>query len=305
MGIPSGSNTVAWWLAIAHQEGLGGAASDPFNSYYANIVAQAGQGTGDTSTDQTVWAAWCEACLRSRGLVNAEIALTGAPPCGQPPSVDVAQQVGLTAAGGAAGVIPGLGAAVGALEDIFTAHSVAVNLEDSVACSVCAEFNSEIGQIDAAVRTGEITPTQGVAYVSSLASQLIAVLQPHSKKGDGYTGYMCCLRAHVAFAPIFYAGTAPGNVVQPLAPGKAPTALGSLPGQVPSSLANPSPAILTSGGYSGTARATITSAGIQTSSLMPAPAVESAVAESSTSKILVVVLVVLGLGALVFFVGHA
>jgi hypothetical protein len=200
----------------------------------------------------------CEAMLRARGLIywKNNPGDCGAPP--PPQGFSSGQIVGLSGAA-ASGVVGGLGAvgtisgaatlgistavtlAVAGIESVFAHHAQAVANEQATICAVAGYFNPLIRQIDAAVRSGQISPSQGVTYMQQVAQQAINGLAGIVKTCNASCVYQAILKAHIDFANYFYNAIAPSQIY-PNNPGSAPTTYGTPPGGVTANGTMPNPA---------------------------------------------------------------
>lgn len=221
--------------------------------WIATAVAQS-KPAGAPSSYATV----CEAMLRARGLIYYK---TNPGDCGDPQAVNsfgTPQIVGLSGSG-ASGVVSGLGAAgviggaatlgisaavsvgVGAIESIFAHHTQAVANEQATICAVMNYFNPLVAKIDAAVRSGTITPDAGSAYLTQVCNSAKNGLAGIMKACNASCVYQAICQAHIYFAANFYPAIAPPTV-GPQAPGTSPNAWGTLPGGVTANGNIPPPA---------------------------------------------------------------
>lgn len=108
--------------------------------------------------------------------------------------------------------VPGVGSLLSA---IFQHHAQAVATEQAVSCQVSQIADQAIPQIDAAVRSGQISAAQGVAALEQVSNQLHQMLGTIS--GAGSAGHPCnagccyghVLDAHVEFARTYYMDISP------------------------------------------------------------------------------------------------
>lgn len=231
--------------------------SDPFASAYAAAVSQSKPAGAPSSYTLT-----CEAMLRARGLIYFK---TNPGDCGSaqplPGVLGGGQIVGLSGSA-ASGIVGGLGVAgviggaatlgisaavsiaVGAIESVFAHHEQAVQNEQATICSVVNYFNPILRQIDAAVQNGQITPAQGITYVSQVANQAISGLAGIMKQCNASCVYQGILQAHIIFVKTYYPGIAP-LIPAATAPGAPPSGYGTPPGGVTVSAGNPAPPVPT------------------------------------------------------------
>lgn len=225
----------------------------PDDSQYA-LSASRSKPAGSTS----YYAMLAEACLRARGLIYFKVnpGDCGAPnPANGFTNVQIVGLAGTAASGvtgglAAAGAISGaatfgIGAAVSVavagIEAIFQEHAIAVANEQATLCKVANYFNPLVGQIDAAVRSGAITPSQGIAYMNQICNTAQQGLDSITKPCNAACVYSAICQAFSDFANYFYNVIAPPQTFAPQAPGAAPSAAGSLPGGVPSTAYNVAP----------------------------------------------------------------
>lgn len=227
--------------------------NDPNANAITAAVAQS-KPSGAGSDYQTAG----EACLRAGGILYWTA--TGAP-CQFPTvsgGVTSGQVVGLSGSAasgifgglGAAGIIGGaatlgitaaISLAVGGIETIFANHAAAVANENHTICQVAGYFNGAKAQIDAAVRSGQITSDQGVTYLTQVANQAKSGLASIMKVCNASCVYGGILQAFINFARTWYDSIAPRNLPTPQAPGGPPTSWGTPPGGVTTSPSTPAP----------------------------------------------------------------
>lgn len=115
----------------------------------------------------------------------------------------------------------GIGLLLAPILAIVEHHAAAVQNEQNTICTVAGQANQAIPQIDALVRSGQITAAQGLAALKQVITNLKLGLNPVS--GQGSSGHPCnagcCYQAvcdaHVLFAATYYNDIAPVPVMQP------------------------------------------------------------------------------------------
>lgn len=195
------------------------------------------------------WNTLAEACLRARGLIYSKSNPGDCPAPSSIGGIGSAQIVGLSGTA-ASGVVGGLGAAgvlagpatlgistavsvaVSAISSIFTHHAQAVANEQATICQVAGYFNPLLKQIDAAVRSGQITCDQAQLYVKQVANQAINGLQSILQECNAACWYVGVLKAHIDLAVSLYPLIAPPEAIGPAAPGASPDFFGTPPGGV-------------------------------------------------------------------------
>jgi hypothetical protein len=239
------SYTLAQRLAQLPGMGL----TDIGPGYSANMYATRSIPSGAPSD----YPALCEACLRGRGFIYYK---SRPGDCGSPQisATSIKQQIVGTAGAagstilaasgvllgvGLAGATLGIGVAVGAIEEIFQHHQQAIINEQQTLCAVSGVVNQTIAAIDSLVRSGEISPSQGQTYMQSLAQKVVAGLNGILKTCNAACNYIGVMNAHVDFANSYYDTIAPPGSVGAQNPGSAPTAFGSKPGGITSTILSP------------------------------------------------------------------
>jgi hypothetical protein len=118
-----------------------------------------------------------------------------------------------------ASAIPIVGSIVSAFTSIFSSitqhHATAVANEQQAACEISQLAGQTIPQIDAAVRSGQITAQQGIDLMDKLVAQCKEILVPVTGAGSG--GHPCnagcCyqhqLDCHADFARSYYMDISP------------------------------------------------------------------------------------------------
>jgi hypothetical protein len=234
MSIDPSKWTPAQWVAAGAAQGLPTLWAVDTKYPWAAIAARnkPGQAPDDFNTV-------CEGNLRARGLVYFK-SNPGDCPSVAKPSLSNADITGLATKVGTTGLAAGLaatgalvGVAAGAataglaaigtvIATIFANHAAAVADEQQTICGVAGLTNGIIPQIDAAVASGKITPTQGIAAMQGYVVQLNAQLSAIEKTCDAACVFQGILNAHADFASTFYPGICPAGVLQAQAPGQPP-----------------------------------------------------------------------------------
>jgi hypothetical protein len=199
----------------------------------------------------------CEACLRARGILYYH---STPGDCGAPSSIPgvAAPQIAGLSGSAAGGIASGLGAAgiiggaatlgittaisvgVGAIEGIFAHHAEAVKNEQNTICAVMNYFNPLITRIDAAVKSGVLSPDAGCAALTQICQTAINGLAGIMQTCNAACYYRGMLQAHIYFAKNYYPAIAPVSV-WPQNPGSPPDGYGTPPGGVTVTGNNPPP----------------------------------------------------------------
>jgi hypothetical protein len=179
---------------------------------------------------------YCTACLIARGIIYFKNVPGD---CGSPTTLDFSSaqltgQAGQVASGIAAmagATLPGIGAAVTAIEDIFEAHAQAVANEQSTICKVAGIINQVFAYYDTLVAQGRLDPSSAYSGMQTFLAQANEQLQTIFKKCNAACVYQGILKAHAQFAQTYYPAIAPIQASSH-APGAPPAALGTVPGGV-------------------------------------------------------------------------
>jgi len=224
----------AWdTLATAPAYGLPAANFVPLDFRpQCTLIAQKHIPAGADST----WVEWCANQLIARGLM-ARHSVPG--DCEYGGSVDfsdvqIVQGSGQVASGIAnmAGVaLPGIGAAVSLISQIFAAHAQAVATEQKVICQVSGVINQVLAYYDKQVKAGGISPSAAYAGMQHFLNQCNGQLQTILKTCNAACWYGGVIAAHADFVQSYYPYIAPMQAA-PHAPGAAPSVLGTVPGGV-------------------------------------------------------------------------
>jgi hypothetical protein len=232
--------------------GTGGFPGFDDNQYA--IVARRNKPAGAPAS----FAAVCEAMLRARGIIYWKNnpgdcpAPVGASGFGSGQIVGLSGHAasGILGGLGAAGVLSGpatlgigtaVSLAVAGITDIFAHHAQAVANEQSTICQVAGYFNPLVKQLDSAVATGQISPSQGISYMQQICQQAASGLAGIMKSCNAACVYQGVLRAFADLASYFYPAIAPAAPIQ-ARPGQAPDGAGTLPGGVLVTSGNAAPA---------------------------------------------------------------
>ena len=205
--------------------GLGGYnASDPYASIYPVVMARNVPG-GISSSNRQGFMNQGEAFLRARYIAyyKSKPGDCGGPSQAGPnavtttlkisqASLGAASAVGTLAAGGAAafagttvGAILGpatlgLSLAVIPVTLIEAHHAQAVSTEQSTLCSITNSWNTTAQQLEALLRSGQITEQQADAYIENLADNLVQGLDAIKKVCNAACSYQGFMRAYQDFA---------------------------------------------------------------------------------------------------------
>jgi hypothetical protein len=203
----------------------------------------------------------CEAMLRAGGMIYWRTSPGDCPAPTAPGGITSGQIVGMSGTA-ASGVIGALGAAgtlagpatlgistavslaVSAIEGIFQHHDIAVANEQQTICQVAQFFNQAKRSIDNAVRAGQITPDEGVAYLTQICNQAKTGLASIMKSCNAACVFQGVAQAFINYARTWYDSISPTVGAFAQAPGGPPSGYGTPPGGVtvsPSSLAPPPP----------------------------------------------------------------
>lgn len=233
----------------------------PYNSNDPNATAiRAAVAQSTPNGAPTNYAIAAEACLRAGGILywNADGSacafptVSGGVTSGQIVGLSGSASSGIIGGLGAAGIIGGaatlgistaIALSVGAIETIFANHAAAVANENRTICAVAGYFNGAKKQVDNAVRSGQISSDQGVAYLTQVANQAKSGLLSIAQKCNAACVYQAVLQAFINFSRTWYDSIAPIQI-QPQAPAGPPTYYGTPPGGVttaPGSLPPPQP----------------------------------------------------------------
>lgn len=248
MSVDTSKWSVQQWLAGAVACGLAGRQSvtDPFASLYPTIAQRNMPASSPAGLDH--FTVVMTASLIARGIIyfknspgdcgastpvnlaDATLAKTG----GSVASAGLSIGLGAAGIGGlaAGGATLGLSVAITAVVAIFAHHDQAVANEQATICKVAGIVNQVIPQIDAAVRSGAISPSDGAGYIKNFVGQVNGQLGTIEKTCNAACFYQGILNAHADFATSYYAALAPSQV-SPIAPMSAPTSNGMAPGGVP------------------------------------------------------------------------
>jgi len=227
-------STLAGWLAIAPTAGLSTQNFVPTSLYaQALTVGQRHIPAGASAT----WPILCQAFLISRGMIYWE---SQPGDCGSS-DFDVsslgfqATQAGGQVASGIAAMagasLPGIGAAVQAITQIFQNHANAVITEEKTLCQMMGVINTVIPYYDRQVALGNISPSDALAGMQNYLAQVQAKLSTIAKKCNAACVYIGTLQAHADFCGIYYPLLAPAQN-SPHAPGAPPSTVGTVPGGV-------------------------------------------------------------------------
>lgn len=142
-----------------------------------------------------------------------------------------AGSIAASIAGSFGASIPGLGAAVQAIESIFAHHAQAVQTEQTTICQVASVINKVLAYYDDIVRRGLISPSTAYTAMQQYLAQVNAKLQTIYKSCNASCVYIGILAAHADFVKTYYPAIAPVQVAAH-APGAPPAVNGTRPGGV-------------------------------------------------------------------------
>lgn len=209
--------TLAGWLATGPAQGLPLSNYVPQSLYPDALAAVQRNIKSATNPPSPGQYAQGEACLIARGLLywKSTPGDCGSPTVVDLTSADIASGAGQIAGGIASmagATIPGLGAAVQAVEQIFAHHAQAVATEQQTICSVAQLMNQIIPYYDLQVRNGNISPGSAIAGMQNFIAQVNAKLQTIYKPCNAACVYMSFLAAHSDFLNTYYPAIAPAGV---------------------------------------------------------------------------------------------
>jgi hypothetical protein len=139
------------------------------------------------------------------------------------------------------GISAAVSLAVAGIEDIIAHHAQAVANEQNTICNVSNYFNTAKSQIDQAVRSGNISPDEGVTYLIQVANQAKLGLASIEQTCNAACYYRGFVQAFINYARTWYDSIAPAGAMWPQNPGGVPTTYGTPPGGVTTSPGSPAP----------------------------------------------------------------
>jgi hypothetical protein len=132
--------------------------------------------------------------------------------------IGTASSVSTLALGATAGLSVGLGVATAGvglilapIMGILQHHQQAVANEQATVCAVATASAQAIPQVDALVKSGQITAKQGIDAMTLVVQQLTTALQPILKGCNAACCYIAELNAHLDFARIYYMDISPSQ----------------------------------------------------------------------------------------------
>lgn len=204
--------------------------SDPLASAYPVIIAKHNPSPG--TTNGKAWAQLAEACLRARNLLYCKsVPFDCGGASGNPlGSFQLAGQLGSTGisagnlaatAAGFAGttlsaVTFGAGAALTGIIDYFEAHAAAEARQANALCGLCPQFSQAMQQIDALVKNGSISQSQGIQAMQTLALQFKGQDAALTKACNAFCGYNAIVDCMADESSYLYAIDAPPPAVPSL-----------------------------------------------------------------------------------------
>jgi hypothetical protein len=214
--------------------------NDPFASTYA-VIAARNKPPALTPPGSDDFAVLVESCLRARAVIYWK---DKPGDCGSTSKVETPGavtalklgQAGVGTAGslatlgiiGTAATIPlgiatlGLGLLIAPIIGIFQHHAQAVANEQETLCAMATQATPAIQQIDAFVKSGQVTPDQGIQAMQATVANLKGAISGIEKNDSSHCNAACyyhgVLDAHADFAKQYYpaiapalAGTAPAS----------------------------------------------------------------------------------------------
>lgn len=175
------------------------------------------------------WKFLCVACLKSRSLLYCVTTPGDSYQGSSNASLALGSQIGSSAiSGGAAiagvlgaasstllaGVTFGAGAILTAIVDIYQHHAQAEARQAQMLSALCPAATQAIQQIDAAVASGQVTPSAAIAALQQIYTQFSAQTAPYTKSCNAFCGYRAILKAMVACSTWLYQVTAPAAAGQ-------------------------------------------------------------------------------------------
>lgn len=230
MSVDTKNWTVQDWLNVAPASGLPPSNFVP-ESLRATCASIAQKHKPASSPANFVTA--CTACLIARGLI---IWKNSPGDCGSPTQVDYSdvQAVQSIASGisqMAGASLPGIGAAVKIVTDIFAHHDQAVANEQATNCAVANIVNSVLNHYDRLVANGNMSPSTAYAGMQSYLGQVRAKLATIEKTCNAACVWAGVVDAHSDFVQTYYPALAPVGFFSH-APGAPPSNFGTAPGGV-------------------------------------------------------------------------
>jgi hypothetical protein len=221
--------TLEGWIALGPSYGLSPAGYVPPSLYSAALASVQRNLKSAQNPPPQSQVLEVQAMIICRGLIYQK-ARPG--DCGSPTLVDfsdvqIAQGAGQVAAGIASvagSAIPGIGAAVQVITQIFAHHDQAVATEQQTLCSVTQVINQVIPYYDNLVRNGQISPGAALYGVQNFISQVNAKMQAIAKQCNASCVYISVLAAHSDFLQTWYPAIAPIGTFSH-SPGAAPTSI--------------------------------------------------------------------------------
>lgn len=100
----------------------------------------------------------------------------------------------------------GIGAVLGPILSIFSAHAQAVAEQANALCTLCPKATETILQIDEAVGLGQVSPQEGVLALQQLATQFKQAIANLTNSCNAFCAYGGILDAIAAISPAYYLG---------------------------------------------------------------------------------------------------
>jgi hypothetical protein len=230
----SAPTTVAGWVALGPTNGLNALNNVPQSMWaQALLSAQRKVPAGPSNAGRVIG---CQAFIIVRGLIYYK---NNPGDCGTATqTIDLGAQIagaagqlatGIAAMAGA--VLPGIGIAVAAIQDIFASHQAAVTDEQTTICKVAGIINQVIPYYDNLVRTGQLDPSDAAAGMQTYINQVNEQLDTILKQCNAACVYSAVLAAHADFVQSYYPAIAPVQA-SAHAPGAPPVANNTSPGGV-------------------------------------------------------------------------
>lgn len=162
-----------------------------------------------------------EACLRSRGLLFCNKTPGDCGSLSRASGINpivISSQLGgtgisegsqlLSALGVASPVIgvatAGAGLALTAVLQIFQAHAQAEQQQTTALCQTVPQFNQLVAQVDAAVRSGQASPEQGISTLQQAALSFKNTVQRFTKPCNAFCAYGAICDAMVDISQYYY-----------------------------------------------------------------------------------------------------
>jgi hypothetical protein len=186
--------TVQDWLAAFNVPYNG---NDPYAQVYKTIATNETPDKAPQGDAELI-----EACLRYRGILYFKKTPGD---CGTASSgISTAKLESLAGQTITQSGIPIVGSILSLFGSFGAHHAQAVATEQATICQVAANANQGIPQLDAMVRSGQISAQDGIMYMGQAMQKLLEMLATIQKDCNAACVYASVVRAHADFAKIYY-----------------------------------------------------------------------------------------------------